>query len=101
MVPNKSAGNKSGVNCKRLNLASIHEANDFMASVLANPGTPSKRICPLDSKAIKRRSTMCFCPTMVLSNSIKINSTKALSACIFSFNSLISVIAKFLGKLTN
>ena len=90
-VPIISAGNKSGVNCKRLNFASIVLASVLMASVFANPGTPSNRICPLESNATKRRSLMCFCPTItLLSSSISI-SIIALSLFIFSFNSFKSV----------
>ena len=39
-----SAGNKSGVNWMRLNLALIAFAKVLIAKVFANPGTPSSKI---------------------------------------------------------
>ena len=103
MVPIKSAGNKSGVNCIRLNLASIQVAKVLMANVLANPGTPSNKICPLLSKPINKRSTMWLCPTITLFISEVNTSTNALSRCIRSFNSLMSttifLFNKFVTKL--
>ena len=47
-----SAGSKSGVNCSRLNLASIVLAKVEMSKVFARPGTPSNNICPLHNIAI-------------------------------------------------
>ena len=43
-VPIKSAGNKSGVNCILLNLASTTFARVVIDNVLAKPGTPSSNI---------------------------------------------------------
>ena len=47
-----SAGSISGVNCSRENLTFRQLASDLTDSVLARPGTPSSRTCPLASSPI-------------------------------------------------
>ena len=53
-VPVISDGIRSGVNWIRLNLSSSASDNVFIKSVLASPGTPSKRTCPRHKSDIKR-----------------------------------------------
>ena len=91
MVPITSAGNKSGVNWIRLYFASISCARVLIASVFANPGTPSRRMCPSDNKPINNDSTKCFCPTIVWSMPAIKFVTNALCLSIFSFKARISI----------
>ena len=46
-------GDKSGVNWRRWNFAFRPRANAETVIVLANPGTPSRSTCPLESSPIR------------------------------------------------
>ena len=91
-----SAGNKSGVNCMRLYLASMSCANVFMASVFANPGTPSSKMCPSLSNPMSSESMRCFCPTITLSIPIVRLFTNALCCSILTLISRISIASDIL-----
>lgn len=41
-------------------------ARDLTSSVLANPGTPSRRLCPPAAMAMKTCSITASCPTILL-----------------------------------
>ena len=90
-VPITSAGNRSGVNCMRLNSVLTSCARVLMARVFANPGTPSSNICPSLSRPISRLSTKCFCPTMTPSMPRLMLVIKALCCSIRMFSSLMSI----------
>src|SRR6266508_2150769 len=64
-VPTMSDGTRSGVNCTRANVPPTTCAKVRTASVLATPGTPSIRQCPLASRETISVSTMCSWPTMI------------------------------------
>src|SRR5829696_8031715 len=63
-VPTRSAGTRSGVNCRRLNDPPSTSATVLMVSVLARPGTPSRSTCPPASRATSTRSSIASWPTM-------------------------------------
>src|SRR5258706_4456832 len=63
MVPITSAGSRWGVNWMREKLACRISARVRTASVLASPGTPSRRMCPPVSSPISSRSTIACWPT--------------------------------------
>ena len=77
----------------RLNLESTACERVLIARVFARPGTPSRRMCPLARRPIRRFSTRCFCPTMTLFISIVRMSTKELSLWMRSFNSLMFMLS--------
>src|SRR5918998_6377714 len=60
-----SDGTRSGVNWIGANYPPTTVAKLRTASVLATPGTPSSRMCPLASRPTISCSTMCSCPTMI------------------------------------
>src|SRR5215208_1090006 len=70
-VPTRSAGTRSGVNCRRLNEPPSTSATVLTVSVLARPGTPSSRTCPPASSATSTRSSIASWPTItrLISNS--------------------------------
>src|SRR3954470_20621406 len=70
-VPTRSAGTRSGVNCRRLNDPPRTSATVFTVSVLARPGTPSSRTWPPASNATSTRSSIASWPTItrLISNS--------------------------------
>src|SRR3954451_18666024 len=70
-VPTRSAGTRSGVNCKRLNEPPSTSATVLTVSVLARPGTPSSRTWPPASSATSTRSSIASWPTItrLISNS--------------------------------
>src|SRR5207302_6929493 len=57
-------GSRSGVNWTRRNRASVAAAIALAISVLAVPGTPSRRTCPPTSWASSRPSSTWAWPTM-------------------------------------
>ena len=57
-VPTMSAGTRSGVNCRRVNVPPTTCASVDTVNVLARPGTPSMRQWPRASRQIIARSTM-------------------------------------------
>src|SRR5919202_1693788 len=63
-VPTRSAGTRSGVNCRRLNEPPSTSATVLTVSVLASPGTPSSRTCPPARSATSTRSSMASWPTI-------------------------------------
>lgn len=77
----------------RENLAFTAFDKVLIAKVFAKPGIPSRRMCPLDSRAISRFSTRCFCPTMTFPISMESKSTKELSFWILSFSSLMLTLS--------
>ncbi len=62
-VPVMSPGMRSGVNWTRLNERSSASASVRMRSVLARPGTPTRRTCPRARSATTSPSTASSCPT--------------------------------------
>src|SRR3954454_17149893 len=70
-VPTRSAGTRSGVNCKRLNEPPRTSATVLTVSVLARPGTPSSSTCPPARSATSTRSSIASWPTItrLISNS--------------------------------
>src|SRR5919112_5598784 len=70
-VPTRSAGTRSGVNCRRLNEPPSTSETVLTVSVLARPGTPSSSTWPPASSATITRSSIDSCPTMtrLISNS--------------------------------
>src|ERR1700754_1412651 len=70
-VPTRSAGTRSGVNCRRLNEPPSTSATVLTVSVLARPGTPSSRTWPRASSATRTRSSIASWPTItrLISNS--------------------------------
>jgi len=64
LVPVKSAGSRSGVNCMRENFVAIVFASTFIARVFARPGTPSRSTWPRASSPISRPFIMPSCPTI-------------------------------------
>src|SRR6478752_6758584 len=70
-VPTRSAGTRSGVNCRRLKLPPSTSATVLTVSVLARPGTPSSSTCPPASRATRTRSSIASWPTItrLISNS--------------------------------
>src|SRR3954468_9899405 len=63
-VPTRSAGTRSGVNCRRLNEPPSTSATVFTVSVLASPGTPSSSTWPPASSATSTRSSIASWPTI-------------------------------------
>ena len=63
-VPTMSAGSRSGVNCRRVNVPPTTAASVSTARVLARPGTPSSRQWPRASRQTSRRSMARSWPTM-------------------------------------
>src|SRR6266542_2073011 len=86
-----SAGNISGVNCRRENLTWMAAARVLTESVLANPGTPSSRTWPLANNPIMSRSTRYFWPTTTLLISLRSVGTNALACCTSALIALIPV----------
>src|SRR3954447_7602704 len=70
-VPTRSAGTRSGVNCRRLNDPPSTSATVLTVSVLARPGTPSSSTWPPASSATSTRSSIASWPTItrLISNS--------------------------------
>src|SRR4051794_38133997 len=70
-VPTRSAGTRSGVNCRRLNEPPSTSATVLTVSVLARPGTPSSSTWPPARSATSTRSSMASWPTItrLISNS--------------------------------
>src|SRR3954447_18004878 len=70
-VPTRSAGTRSGVNCRRLNEPPSTSETVLTVRVLARPGTPSSRTCPPASSATITRSSIASWPTItrLISNS--------------------------------
>ena len=95
LVPVRSAGSRSGVNCTRLSLRPSAWATVVSVRVLARPGTPSSNTWPPVSRPMRIRSTICFWPTMTLPTSRLTSSTKPLSALIRALSSWMST-----GSLT-
>src|SRR6185295_2559550 len=58
----------------------MQSATVLTASVLASPGTPSRRRWPSASRPIRILRTISFCPTIVFSISARRDETKALSS---------------------
>jgi hypothetical protein len=67
--PVTSPGMRSGVNWTRLVSTASAAATDRTSRVLATPGTPSSRICPRQSSAMRMPATAESCPTTVLATS--------------------------------
>src|SRR3954468_7403784 len=63
-VPTRSAGTRSGVNCRRLKDPPRTSATVLTVSVLASPGTPSRSTWPPASSATSTRSSIASWPTM-------------------------------------
>jgi hypothetical protein len=63
-VPTRSLGTRSGVNWMRLNVPPRTSATVLTVSVLARPGTPSRRTWPPASSATSTRSSIASWPTM-------------------------------------
>src|SRR5436190_22873548 len=63
-VPTRSAGTRSGVNCRRLNEPPSTSETVLTVSVLASPGTPSSRTWPPASSATMTRSSIDSWPTI-------------------------------------
>src|SRR5215208_406110 len=63
-VPTRSAGTRSGVNCRRLNEPPSTSATVLTVSVLARPGTPSSRTWPPARSATSTRSSIASWPTI-------------------------------------
>src|SRR4051794_38525452 len=70
-VPTRSAGTRSGVNCRRLNEPPSTSATVLTVSVLASPGRPSSSTWPPASSATSTRSSIASWPTItrLISNS--------------------------------
>src|SRR5229473_2098001 len=62
-VPVMSLGIRSGVNWMRLKVSDSASAKVEMSSVLASPGTPTKRQCPREKSAMSSCSMTFSCPT--------------------------------------
>src|SRR5581483_11977603 len=76
LVPRMSEGIRSGVNWMRANETSKMRASVRTESVLAVPGTPSRRTCPPASSATVSISTSSCCPTTALCISSVIRSAR-------------------------
>src|SRR4051812_3285559 len=63
-VPTRSAGTRSGVNCRRLNEPPSTSATVLTVSVLASPGTPSSSTWPPARSATSTRSSIASWPTI-------------------------------------
>src|SRR3954470_18241507 len=63
-VPTRSAGTRSGVNCRRLNEPPRTSATVLTVSVLARPGTPSSSTWPPARRATITRSSIASWPTI-------------------------------------
>src|SRR3954447_10604356 len=63
-VPTRSAGTRSGVNCRRLNEPPSTSATVLTVSVLARPGTPSSSTWPPARSATSTRSSIASWPTI-------------------------------------
>src|SRR5918992_3044377 len=70
-VPTRSAGTRSGVNCRRLNEPPSTSATVLTVSVFASPGTPSSSTWPPARSATRTRSSIASWPTItrLISNS--------------------------------
>ena len=68
-VPVMSAGIRSGVNWMRLKLRSSVFATELTSSVFARPGTPIRRACPRENRAMLSSSTTRCWPMIILLNS--------------------------------
>src|SRR5260221_14462053 len=64
-------------------------ANVRTDMVLANPGTPSSKTCPLASKPTSSRSTNCSCPTMTLPISVRNFPIQPAAACTCSLKGVL------------
>ena len=69
-VPMISDGIRSGVNCIRLKGSSSIFANVLMSSVFAKPGTPTRRQCPCEKRAISSWSITSLCPIILFFSSV-------------------------------
>ncbi len=92
MVPSKSAGRRSGVNWMRANCACSVPAMAFTESVLARPGTPSSRTCPLQRRLRINLSTSACWPMTTLPTSVLRAEIHDEFAAIISLNSRVSMI---------
>src|SRR4051794_35051668 len=63
-VPTRSAGTRSGVNCRRLNEPPRTSETVLTVSVLARPGTPSRSTWPPARRATITRSSIASWPTI-------------------------------------
>src|SRR3954467_5629386 len=63
-VPTRSAGTRSGVNCRRLKEPPSTSATVLTVSVLASPGTPSSSTWPPARSATSTRSSIASWPTI-------------------------------------
>ncbi len=70
-VPVMSEGIRSGVNWIRLNDRDRVRARVEIIRVLARPGTPTRRQCPLEKMAISSSSRTFSWPTMTFPNSVR------------------------------
>jgi hypothetical protein len=61
-----SEGMRSGVNWIRLNDIERSLERLEIMSVFASPGTPSRMQCPLQNRAVRRRSRTCSWPTITV-----------------------------------
>ena len=89
-VPMRSAGSKVGgeTGCgENPGVDSLGQRGDG-PGFLASPGTPSRRMCPLESRPISSVSTRWLWPTMTLPISVRSVSTKTDSRSIRSLSSL-------------
>ena len=67
--PTMSDGSTSGVNWMRLKLRSSVFATELTSSVFARPGTPIRRACPRENRAMLSSSTTRCWPMIILLNS--------------------------------
>src|SRR5262245_10884812 len=86
-VPTRSAGTRSGVNCRRLTEPPRTSATVLTVSVLARPGTPSSSTWPPASRATSTRSSIASWPTMtrLISKSADSSASCACRAALGSF----------------
>src|SRR5215218_31257 len=85
-VPTRSAGTRSGVNCRRLNEPPRTSATVLTVSVFARPGTPSSSTWPPASSATRTRSSIASWPTItrLISNSADSSASCAVLAALGS-----------------
>src|SRR3954452_5017669 len=80
LVPTRSAGTRSGVNCSRLKEPPSTSATVFTVRVLARPGTPSSRTCPPARRATSTRSSIASWPTITRLTSNSADSSESWAA---------------------
>src|SRR4051794_30437780 len=80
LVPTRSAGTRSGVNCSRLKEPPSTSATVFTVRVLARPGTPSSRTCPPARSATSTRSSIASWPTITRLTSNSADSSESCAA---------------------